>query len=181
MPGRERAEGLESSRRSSAPSRVASDAIGTALFRPSAVVARYPPDRMPAAKPTYSISRWVFLRGLALVFLIAFLSLWVQIDGLIGSRGILPVAEFIGNVRRFSSDASFLDLPTLSWWSASDASLHLQGAAGVLLSLALLVGFAPRASLILLWALYLSLTTAGQVFLSFQWDVLLLETAVFAI
>lgn len=136
---------------------------------------------MPAAKPTYLLSRWIFLRGLALVFGIAFVSLWLQIDGLIGSRGIRPIAEYLGNVRRFSSDAGFLDLPTACWWSASDASLHLQCAAGVLLSLALLVGFAPRACIALLWALYLSLATAGQEFLSFQWDVLLLETAVFAI
>jgi len=136
---------------------------------------------LSSAIPTYSLSRWVFLRGLALVFLIAFLSLWVQVDGLIGSRGILPVAEFLENVRCFSSDANFHDLPTLSWWSTSDAFLQVQCAAGVLLSLALLVGFAPRVCLVLLWGLYLSLATAGQEFLSFQWDVLLLETAVFAI
>jgi uncharacterized membrane protein YphA (DoxX/SURF4 family) len=43
------------------------------------------------------------------------------------------------------------------------------------------LGFAPRLCLLLLWALYLSLSVAGQEFLSFQWDVLLLETAVFAI
>jgi hypothetical protein len=136
---------------------------------------------VPTAKPTYSLSRWIFLRGLALVFLIAFLSLRAQIEGLIGSRGILPVAEFMERVRRFSSGVGFLELPTLCWWSASDAFLHLQCAAGVVLSLALFVGFAPRACLFLLWALYLSLATAGQDFLSFQWDVLLLETAVFAI
>ena len=105
----------------------------------------------------------------------------MQVDGLVGGRGIRPIAEYLDDVRRFATDASFLDLPTLCWWAPSDTSLHLQVAAGVLLSLALFVGFAPRACLALLWALYLSLATAGQEFLSFQWDVLLLETAVFAI
>jgi len=136
---------------------------------------------MPAAKPTYLLTRWVFLRGLALVFAIAFVSIWVQVDGLIGSRGVRPIAEYLEDVRRFASDANLLDLPTLGWWSASDASLHLQCAAGVLVSLGLFAGFAPRACLLLLWGLYLSLATAGQEFLSFQWDVLLLETTVFAI
>jgi hypothetical protein len=131
--------------------------------------------------PTASNVRWIFLRGLALVFGIAFVSLWVQIDGLIGSAGILPIGRFLEAVRRSAGDVGFLELPTACWWSASDLSLHLQCAAGVLLSLALLAGIAPRVVLALLWALYLSLATAGQLFLSFQWDVLLLETAVFAI
>ena len=42
----------------------------------------------------------IFSRGagffalLGLIFLIAFVSLWVQIDGLIGSSGVSPVADF---------------------------------------------------------------------------------------
>src|SRR5206468_965670 len=118
--------------------------------------------------------------ALGIVFAIAFLSLWVQIDGLVGSRGILPVAEFLGYVRAYAGGARIAELPTLCWLDASDASLHLQCAAGVVLSLALVAGLAPRACLLLLWALYLSLSVAGQDFLQFQWDALLLETAVFA-
>jgi hypothetical protein len=34
--------------------------------------------------------------------------------------------------------------------------------------------------LLLLWALYLSLTVAGQDFMAFQWDALLLETGLLA-
>ncbi len=136
---------------------------------------------MEAAKPTYFLSRWLFLRGLALVFAIAFASLWVQIDGLIGSRGILPIADLLDAVRQYAGGSRWAELPTLCWLGASDASLHLQCAAGVILSIALFAGLAPRPCLALLWALYLSLTVAGQEFFYFQWDVLLLETAVFAI
>src|SRR5207237_3382246 len=39
----------------------------------------------------------------------------------------------------------------------------------------------PRLSLVLLFVLYLSLTIAGQTFLSFQWDILLLETGFLAL
>src|SRR3954447_1920090 len=41
------------------------------------------------ARPTYRVTRQIYLRSLGLIYLIAFLSLWVQIDGLIGSKGLL--------------------------------------------------------------------------------------------
>jgi uncharacterized membrane protein YphA (DoxX/SURF4 family) len=44
-----------------------------------------------------------------------------------------------------------------------------------------MLGFAPGPMLVCLWACYLSLTTAGQVFLGYQWDALLLETGFLAI
>ena len=134
-----------------------------------------------AAKPTFLFARWLFLRGLALVFGIAFLSLWIQVHGLVGSRGLLPIAEYLDFVRERLGGPAPFRLPTLCWLSASDLSLDLQCGAGVLLSLALFVGLAPRLALALLWATYLSLVVAGQQFLSFQWDILLLETALFAI
>ena len=47
-------------------------------------------DTKPAAAPTYFVIRWLFLRLLALAYLAAFLSLAVQVTGLVGSQGILP-------------------------------------------------------------------------------------------
>jgi hypothetical protein len=41
-------------------------------------------------RPSYVWVRFVFLRGLALIYLIAFGSFWMQMDGLIGSHGIVP-------------------------------------------------------------------------------------------
>jgi len=43
------------------------------------------------------------------------------------------------------------------------------------------LGFFQRVAAALLFALYLSLVTAGQAFMSFQWDLLLLETGFLAI
>jgi hypothetical protein len=43
----------------------------------------------------YVVSRWLFLRLLGGINLVAFVSLWVQIQGLVGSRGILPAAEYV--------------------------------------------------------------------------------------
>ena len=45
----------------------------------------------------------------------------------------------------------------------------------------LVVNLAPAAALLVCWVLYLSLTVAGQSFLAFQWDALLLETGFLAI
>jgi hypothetical protein len=43
------------------------------------------------------------------------------------------------------------------------------------------LGIAPALSLVALFVFYLSLTIAGQTFLSFQWDILLLETGFLSI
>jgi hypothetical protein len=41
------------------------------------------------------MSRELFLRGLGLIYLIAFVSLWVQVDGLAGSSGLAPAEKLI--------------------------------------------------------------------------------------
>jgi predicted DCC family thiol-disulfide oxidoreductase YuxK len=131
--------------------------------------------------PTYFRARCWFLRMLGLVYLIAFVSFWVQIDGLVGSNGMSPLSQFLPAVRQqLGLDAYFL-LPTLCWFDSSNAFLHFLCGGGVVLSLLLILGVAPALSLVALFVFYLSLTIAGQVFLNFQWDVLLLETGFLSI
>ena len=133
-------------------------------------------------KPSsYVLSRWVFLRLLGLVYAIAFLSLRVQVIGLIGAHGILPVGNFLQQVQRnFGSEAHRL-FPTLAWISSSDAALKLLCSFGALLGLLVVLGIATGPALALAWLCYLSLVTVGQDFLSFQWDILLLEAGFLAI
>ena len=64
-------------------------------------------------KTTHGQIRWLFLRGLALVYLCAFLSLAVQVEGLVGSRGILPVQELLRLVRERTGLERYWLLPTL--------------------------------------------------------------------
>src|SRR5262249_9015836 len=132
-------------------------------------------QRLQAGAPDYRASRWLFLRLLGLVYLAAFVSLWVQIDGLVGSRGILPVAEYLDAARRYPAPERYYLTPTLCWLDPGDGFLHGLCGAGVVLSVLLVVGVAPVPVLVALWACYLSLTVAGQVFLGYQWDGLLLE------
>ena len=127
------------------------------------------------------VSRWLFLRLLGVVYLIAFISLWTQIHGLIGHNGILPVADYLKAVGDQLGPERYWWLPTFCWLNPSDGFLHFQCAAGVALSLLLIAGVAPVLDLVLLWAIYLSLSTVCRDFLGFQWDILLLETGFLAI
>ncbi len=136
---------------------------------------------LPAHAPVHQATRSLFLRGLGLIYLIAFVSLWTQIIPLSGQNGIQPAGEILRSAKEQLGTKAFLAAPTLCWLSASDASLHAQCAAGVLASSILMAGFFPAATLAALWLLYLSLSVAGDVFLGFQWDNLLLETGLLAL
>jgi hypothetical protein len=63
-----------------------------------------------------SAVRWTFLRGLALVWLAAFVSLGVQIDGLAGPDGILPAGAYLEDARGADGAVPIARLPTLCWW-----------------------------------------------------------------
>ena len=134
----------------------------------------------------YARVRFAFLRGLALIYLIAFASYWFQMDGLTGSQGVAPAQALMATFKAEAANAHiglerFHLAPTLAWWSASDQALHWQCGLGLACSVALLAGIAPALMLFLLWALYLSLCTVSGPFLKFQWDTLLLETGFLAI
>src|SRR5438128_990178 len=69
--------------------------------------------------PRYELTRSVFLRALGLVYLAAFWSLAVQIDGLVGSRGVLPVREYLARAHQFLGPSCYWTLPTLLWLDPS--------------------------------------------------------------
>jgi hypothetical protein len=125
--------------------------------------------------------RRLFLRLLGGIYLIAFLSLGAQIDGLVGSRGILPAAPFLEWVKGQVGARGYWLLPTLAWIDASDAFLRFLCFGGALLALLVILELAPSVSLFLCWAFYLSLVGVGQIFLGYQWDSLLLETGLLAV
>ena len=101
--------------------------------------------RDEGSRPQYRLTRSILLRGLGLVYVSAFASLAVQLDGLIGSRGISPAAEYLARVQKFlgSGPTTYWRLPTLCWLSASDAALHALCWAGIMLGLALVAGLLP--------------------------------------
>jgi hypothetical protein len=125
---------------------------------------------------TYVLASWVFLRLLGVVYIIAFGSLWLQIDGLTGREGIVPIAPILETARDRIGIQRWWQVPTLCWLDASDSFLHLLCGAGVGVATLVVLGLVPALSLLVLWVLYLSLATVCQPWLGFQWDNLLLET-----
>jgi hypothetical protein len=116
---------------------------------------------------------------LGAVWLVAWLSLGVQIRALVGRRGLLPVADFV-EAARAQNVASWLHLPTFFLWASSDAALLGGVVVGAALALAALLGLRRRLCFALSTLLYLSYVTVGRVFFSFQWDNLLLECGLLA-
>ena len=124
---------------------------------------------------------WVFLRLLALIYLAAFISLAVQIDGLLGSDGILPVRDFLGNAFNQLGLSAYWLIPTVFWMDASDFALRLAYYAGIAAALSVLLDFYTGIGLLVCYVLYLSLVSVGQVFTGYQWDAFLLESGFLAL
>jgi predicted DCC family thiol-disulfide oxidoreductase YuxK len=137
--------------------------------------------RPDPSRPEARYVRALFLRGLAVIYFTAFVSLGVQIDGLLGRDGILPANEFLSFVGARAGPERFFWIPSLCWLSASNGLLHVLCWGGAALAVVLFLDLAPSACLFLLWAFYLSLVSIGQDFLAFQWDSLLLEAGLLAI
>jgi predicted DCC family thiol-disulfide oxidoreductase YuxK len=124
----------------------------------------------------YDRLTWIFQRALAAIFLIAFLSFGAQAMGLIGSRGVLPVSLFFTRAENALGSRAWLAVPSLLWWNSSDAAIQAVWIAGAICAVLALIDRFTRAAFAGAWLLYLSLVSASQDFLSFQWDILLLET-----
>jgi len=122
----------------------------------------------------------MFLRLLGLCHLVAFVSLWLQMDGLIGDNGILPAGLWLEAVEKQLGLQRLWQAPTLCWIDLSHGFRHTLCLLGIGFSTACFAGLALRFSLAALWVLYLSLSMVGGVFFGFQWDALLLEATLFA-
>ncbi len=131
--------------------------------------------------PRYALVSFLFLRLFGLVTLCAFVSFAVQAQGLIGSHGILPLRELADALAARLGPERFVLMPMVFWLNDSDLAISAVSWAGAGLSLLLVLNLLPRLSLVLIYALYLSLLYAGQTFMTFQWDTFLLETAVVAL
>ena len=133
----------------------------------------------PVPAPVARTTR-LALAGLGVCYLLAFASFAVQIRGLIGSGGLMPAAAWLEAVRAQLGASRFWIVPSVAWFSATDAALAAYAWLGAGASLGLILGRATGPSAFLCWALYLSLCAVGGDFMSFQWDALLLEAGLIA-
>jgi predicted DCC family thiol-disulfide oxidoreductase YuxK len=131
--------------------------------------------------PRYDLVSFLFLRLFGLIYLSAFISFAVQAQGLIGSHGILPLADLVAAIGSGVGPGRFFLMPMVFWLDASDFAIQAVCWAGTGLSMLLVFNLLPRLSLFLLYVLYLSLFYGGQTFMNFQWDMFLLEAGFIAL
>ena len=131
---------------------------------------------------TYALARVVFLHLLGLIYLIAFISYFVQFEGLYGAEGLIPLREQLQS----AANLPFSEFPTAVAWHKT---LHIDPylwcnvlvIIGMFLSALATAGYGSAPVMAGCWTLYLSLANVGDVFLFFQWDSLLLEAGFLAI
>jgi hypothetical protein len=131
--------------------------------------------------PEYWLGRLVLERGVAAVYLIAFVAAARQFRALLGEHGMLPVPRFLAR-------QSFWGAPSIFHLHYSDRLFAAVSGLGVATSAAIVAGAADLVPLwaamlmwLLLWVLYLSIVNVGQTWYSFGWESLLCETGFLAI
>ena len=129
----------------------------------------------------YWIIRLLLQRGLAFIYLMAFLVALNQFRPLCGDSGLLPAASFMRMI-------PFREAPSVFYFLRGDRAYFLFALLGVVLSLLALTGISEAygTSLsmsvwFLLWAIYLSYVNIGQTFYAFGWESLLLESGFLAV
>jgi hypothetical protein len=127
------------------------------------------------AAASSNIALEFFPRLMGVVYLLAFGSLFAQVQGLYGSRGILPIRDYAAALRLNYGAKGCRFFPSLFWFATGDTFIICCAGLGVCLSLFLIAGLLSVPALMLLWLIYLSFASMGQEFLSYQWDALLLE------
>jgi hypothetical protein len=146
---------------------------------------------------TIILTRSLYLRSVSIIYLIAFLSLYFQIQGLWGDEGILPAKILLDKLKEtHKENANFLNMPTIFWFSdyiqnyfvrvlpilsessSMENSLYIMCLIGIIISISIVINmriFFNMFGFFVLWIIYLSFFLIGQVFISYQWDIFLLE------
>jgi Lipase maturation factor len=138
-----------------------------------------------ASKPaqTYWLTRFVLLRWLGLVYLVAFFAAARQLVPLVGANGLTPASLFIHQLRQQlgSTWSGFTVLPMYFWFDYSDTALTVLPWIGVVLACFLVAGYANSILLAVMWFLYMSVVHVGQEWYGYGWEIQLLETGFLAI
>jgi hypothetical protein len=129
----------------------------------------------------YWLTRWLLQRGLAAIYLIAFVGAVNQFLPLLGAHGLTPVPWFVEHSSLWRS-------PSLFYLHYSDGLALLVAWIGVICAGAALLGVSERfgtpvsmAVWGVMWVLYLSIVNVGQTWYSFGWETLLLECGFLAV
>ena len=132
------------------------------------------------------ITRLIFLRGLSLIYLISFISLYYQIQGLWGNSGILPANLFLSKIKQNNTAFNYItSYPSIGWLLNTDSNcyqienlLFILCLLGIIISLLIIFQYSIFFNFFgfaILWYVDYNLYFLGQTFMRFSWDELLLE------
>jgi hypothetical protein len=131
-----------------------------------------------ASVNTYWLTRFVLLRMMGFVYLIAFYIAARQLVPLIGANGLTPTTPYLHAVADYYGGtwSGFFQLPSLFWMDHSDAWLRIVPWIGVLLSCVVLAGYANALIMTVLWIFYMSIVHIGQSWYGYGWEIQMIET-----
>jgi hypothetical protein len=136
--------------------------------------------RPAALGDTYWLTRFVLLRWMGFVYLVAFYVAARQLVPLVGADGLTPANLFFHAVLSSPSYGSsfwgFLNFPSLFWFNDSDTMLRVIPWIGVVLSAVVLAGYANAITMTILWFFYVSIVYAGQDWYGYGWEIQMSET-----
>lgn len=121
-----------------------------------------------------------FMAYLGLVYFWAFSSYYIQVRGLYGDDGLLPISE-MGDLSKDKSPLFKILCTSADSFCTRHPALFTELLSLVGMAASLLLYLVPKSRAVKTvvclcnWQLYLALYCVGGVFLSFQWDILLLE------
>jgi hypothetical protein len=132
-------------------------------------------------------AREVLQRGIAALYLIAFLSTFNQFPALLGERGLLPSPGLLEWARSSERRAKMLRPTLFRWVRYTDRRLRALAIGGMVVAALLIAGvpqlaqpWVPMLCFLALWFGYMSVVSLGQTFYGFGWEMLLLEAGFLA-
>jgi hypothetical protein len=137
----------------------------------------------------FELARQVLQRGIAVLYIIGFLSTFNQFRPLAGEHGLLPAPEFLRRARRVEAASGKKVLrPTLFHrLRYTDRRLAVLCLTGMVIAALVVIGlpqagppWVPMLCFLALWGGYMSVTSIGQTFYGFGWEMLLCEAGFLA-
>ena len=131
------------------------------------------------------ITRIIFLKLLGLIYLLSFISLYNQIQGLWGNSGILPANLFLSKIKNNTGYNDLISYPSIAWLFNLDNNsyqienlLYILCLFGIIISLLIIFQYSfffNALGFSILWYIHYNFCFLGQIFMRFSWDELLLE------
>ena len=135
----------------------------------------------------FEFARQVLQRGIAALYLVAFVSTLNQFRPLLGERGLLPAPELLEWARTSPRGRRMLRPTVFRYAAYTDRRLAALCWTGITIAVLLVCGipqllspWAAMACFLALWLGYMSIVSIGQTFYGFGWEMLLLEAGFLA-